>query len=410
MDRISVGRNYRYPAPLFEPIIERLFRYSISHGAIRLQFRKRFVTIGQGIPVCTVAPPSLSRFIWMLMRPDYRLPNQYTKGFWCCGYQELYTFLELLTIQKSSILLWWFNVFSRNPIRDHIVYRLFPVRVKRKIADHYNTNPEFMKLILGDTLEYTCAFFDGRQICLEDAQNRKISLVEERLKIGNNDDVLDLGCGWGQIAEKISAKKNCYVTGINITKNQIQYAQSQRSEKTIFYCSDYEEFESSKKYDRIYSIGMLEHIGKGKLDTYFRKLSHLLTEEGRVLVHCIVRTKEGSTNAWIDEEVFPGAYIASLHEIIKSVDRSNLFLESIYTHKKENYLQTLDCWMSNYYNNRDTLLGVLKCSLSEADAELVMRIWEFYFCGSKLAFSRDEGYCYNVQIVMTQQMRGLQKH
>ena len=178
--KIPTNRRYKYPSRLAKPIITWLFYKSLQDGTLRLQFRDEIVEVGAGKLVCTIAPPSLSRFIWMLLRPDYRLPNHYTQGFWCCEDQKLYDFLNLLTAQTNSPLHWWFRRFNRNPVRDHVIYKLFPMKVKESIAIHYNTSPDFMRLILGRHLEYTCAFFDGHEFSLDQAQRNKIEGGVER--------------------------------------------------------------------------------------------------------------------------------------------------------------------------------------------------------------------------------------
>lgn len=408
--RILLSDRYKYPSKLAEPIIAWIFRKSISRGKLRLQFSDETIEIGTGRLICTIAPPSLKRFIWMLLKPDYRLPSHYTYGYWCCEEGKLYDFLNLLTAQTKSPLHWWFRLFNRSPLRDRIIYRLFPLKVKENISIHYNTDPDFMRLILGQHLEYTCAFFDRKGGNLDDAQVRKIHTVIERLQICGSDNVLDMGCGWGQIAEAVSKETGANVTGLNIAPNQISYAQSKKSARTAFVLSDYEAFERTEKFNKIYSIGMLEHIGRGKLDNYFAKIFQFLGKDGRALIHCIVRAKEGSTNSWIDREVFPGAYIPELSEIVKSIDVSCLQLETIFSHDKTNYQRTLTAWTENLYKNWDELQAVLGKRISAADAQLIMRIWEFYLSGSRLAFNDTNGYCYNVQILVKPQKPGSPEH
>jgi cyclopropane-fatty-acyl-phospholipid synthase len=338
----------------------------------------------------------------MLIRPDYRVPSFYTKGYWCCESGKLYEFLEILITEKTSPLHTWFRLFNRSPIRDNVIYRLFPLKVKENIASHYNTSPEFMKLILGERLEYTCAFFDEAHPTLDSAQRNKIETIICRLHLSSEHRLLDLGCGWGQIAEAIAQKTGASVTGVNISKKQIEFADRHRSsERLQFILSDYEGFQPGHKFDRIYSIGMLEHVGRGLWGNYFGKISELLAPQGRALVHCIVRRRPGSTNSWIDDQVFPGAYIPQLSEIIEYIDTSGLLLERVFAHDRSNYFETLLAWARNFHGNEQELRRVLVSDgLSEPDIETIMRIWEFYLHGSRLAFNEKNGYCYNVQILL----------
>jgi cyclopropane fatty-acyl-phospholipid synthase-like methyltransferase len=399
--RIPTSPEYRYPSQWTERLIVALFATSVREGTLGLQFHDKIVEVGSGKYVCTIAPPSFLRFLRLLLSPDYRLPSYFTKGFWCCEKGKLYDFLELLVAQKHSPLHRWFRLFNKNPIRDQIVYRLFPLRVKENIASHYNTNSDFMKLILGDRLEYTCAFFDQDHATLETAQENKINAIIDRLKISREHRVLDMGCGWGQIAEAVAKQVGARVVGINLSESQVEFAKTHQSSDLLkFVLTDYESFRTHDQFDRIYSIGMLEHVGRGKLDNYFKKISEWMAPSGRALIHCIVRRRQGSTNSWVDDEVFPGAYIPQLSDIIEHIDRSQLYIEQVFTHDKSNYFQTLLSWTDNFHKCERELKSTLLSAVSPGDAEAIMRIWEFYLHGSRLVFSERSGYCYNVQILL----------
>ena len=236
---------------------------------------------------------------------------------------------------------------------------------------------------------------------LEAAQENKINKIVERLNLSSEHRVLDMGCGWGQIAAAIAEKVGSRVTGINLAENQIEFAKrNQCSDLLDFILTDYQNFSVNSKFDRIYSIGMLEHIGRGLLGDYFKKISELIAPGGRALVHCIVRRRQGSTNSWIDNEVFPGAYIPELSDIIERIDRSDLRVEQIFTHGESNYFQTLQAWTDNFYKNERELKNILSGAVPHADVETIMRIWEFYLHGSRLVFDDKSGYCYNIQILL----------
>lgn len=399
--RIPTCAGYWYPARRTKRLITRIFEASIRKGRVGLQFDDEIVEVGSGQYVCTIAPPTLLRLLALLAKPDYRLPHSFTMGHWCCERGKLYDFLELLTTQERSLLHGWFRLFSANPIRDQIVYKLFPIKVKENIAEHYNTSPEFMKLILGDRLEYTCAFFDEQHATLASAQENKIDLVISRLGLLPQHSVLDLGCGWGQIAEAVVAKVGAQVTGINLSPGQIRYAQEHGSSPQLsFVLTDYESFNPPPHFHRIYSVGMLEHVGRGHLGSYFKKICELLEPEGRALVHCIVRRQHESTNSWIDAEVFPGAYIPQLSEVIEEIECSNLEIVQLFAHDRSNYFRTLLGWSENFYRNQRGLEIILAKHVSPEDTRTILRLWEFYLSGSRLAFNVSDGDCYNVQILL----------
>ena len=253
-----------------------------------------------------------------------------------------------------------------------------------------------MRHILGKKLEYTCAFFEHESDNLETTQNRKYQKVSSRLALKSSHRVLDLGCGWGQIAEAVSSSVGCHVTGVNISGKQVEYALSRKSKKTEFVRSDLSQFAPNTKFDRIYSIGMLEHVGRGYLAEYFSQVFNLVRDDGRALIHCIVRKHTGATITWIDQVVFPGAYIPELAEIVRVVENSPLKLRQVSNHDKINYRKTLSAWDENFYRNYDLLRTHLDAALSEQEKDIIMRIWEFYLCSTQLIFKTSYGYCYNV--------------
>lgn len=397
---VTISRSYKFPENWTKRFYCRLFSRSLPNGVLGLQFRDEIRYVGEGEYICTIAPPNFVRFIFLLLKPNFRIPEFYTKGYWACEDQKLYDFLNALTSTKTGFLRRWFDAFNTNLWKDKFIYRLFPKRVRENIAIHYNTSPKFMSLILGDRLEYTCAFFDGEDITLRDAQDRKIQKVITRLNIQKEHSVLDLGCGWGQIAESVALQIQCRVTGMNISDQQIKYASDNKSDLTEFINKDFMDVEFNNEYDRVYSIGMLEHVGRGYLNEYFKKIEQALKGDGKALVHCIVRNEAGATNRWIDEVVFPGAYIPMLSEVVSELEHSNLSIDTLYTHHKKNYEQTLKCWADNYYKNKDQLSNIISGMAPEEDCEEIMKIWEFYLCGSRLVFNENNGFCYNVQIIL----------
>ena len=348
-----------------------------------------------------IEPPNLSRFLRLLLRPDLNVADYYVRGYWNCEKEKLYKFLELLFKNNDTIFWKYFNYLNNNsPVRDSLTYRLFPSLVNRKTAIHYSSNIEFMRVVLGETLLYTCAFYDEDNDTLEKAQLNKIRTVAERLQLGAKDRVLEFGCGWGNAAQIISNHFDCHVTGVNITKAQVDYANRRKSDLTNFVHSSVAAFAPDKKYSKIYSIGMLEHIGVPQYDSFFSKIGTLLDKKGTALIHCIVREKPGKTNAWIDQMIFPGGYIPRVSEIVNSVESNGLSIDAIHIHKKSNYFKTLNAWRKNFYSNETYLRSLFSDDLAVEEIEKLMRMWDFYLTVSQLCFSPKYGEYQNVQIIL----------
>ena len=261
---LGLSRTSRYVPPGFaaQQIIRSIFEQNIDKGCLTLRFKDGDISIGEGDPTCTIEPPSLPRFIRLLVRPDLNVADHYVRGFWNCERAHLYDLLELLFENHDSLLWRYFNYLNdRNSLRDSLIYRLFPNLINRKTAIHYSSNIDFMKVVLGETLLYTCAFFEDEADSLECAQLNKVLKVAQRLELDTSDNVLELGCGWGNAAQIISKKYLCRVTGVNLTKHQIDYAREYASDLTKFIHSSVSSYTPEKLFSKIYSIGMLEHIG-----------------------------------------------------------------------------------------------------------------------------------------------------
>ncbi len=349
-----------------------------------------------------IATPNLFRFFLMALKPDFKIPHYYVKGYWGCSSKQLYPLLRAYySKQDSRIMKIYKFIGNKKLYRDGYLYNFFPHKVKENIALHYNTDPEFMRYILDEKLIYTCAFFDHTNQTLSKAQENKINIVSDRLNISSSDYVLDLGCGWGQAAEMIATNKQCHVMGLSIAEKQIKYARDNCKTKNEYICSDYALLNENKKFDKIYSIGMLEHIGKNKHLGYFTKIANLLENNGQALVHCIVTSDLRATNEWIDKEIFPGAYMPQLQEIVSAIDNSKLEIVQLFTHDRINYFTTLKNWLSNFYSNLEKIYDHLSLEIkSHSERCEILRLWEFYLCGSMIAFDDNFGRCRNVQILL----------
>lgn len=398
---LGLPKKYRYPGLISEKLLGLIFQKSGINGELIVQFSHDSQSFGNGLPSAKIWPPTFFRLMHLLSRADYNIGDFYKKGYWYCSSENLYDVLKILSASDRSMFALIFRFFrGANFFRDILLYSLFPHRVRSNISLHYDTDPEFMRLILGSGLIYTCAFFENDGSTLEEAQRRKIDLVGKRLDLRPNEMVLDLGCGWGAAASILSQEYGCHITGISIAKGQIEYARINSSSNTKFIHSDYVYFAPNQQFDKVYSIGMLEHIGKYKHHQFFSKIREILKNDGVALVHSIVRDRPGITNSWIDKEIFPGAYIPSLSEILASVEKSGLVVVNIFAHSSENYFKTLREWHNRFIENKNSLRQIMKRDLSDEEAEEVIRTWEFYLCGSRLPFDKEREVCKNFQIIL----------
>lgn len=255
---------------------------------------------------------------------------------------------------------------------------------KKQVSSHYDLGNDFYRLWLDETLSYSCGYFKKSTDMLYQAQMNKIHHILHKLNLSEGQSLLDIGCGWGNLL--IEAAKLYKVKGLGITLSQEQYdAFSARikEENLTDYLEvrlmDYRELiDSSMEFDRIVSVGMLEHVGRKEYPTFFNAVDAVLKEEGLMLLHYISALTESPGDAWIKKYIFPGGVIPSLREIISlSADHHfyTLDVESLRRH----YTNTLLEWHKNF----NTVIP----EVTQMFDESFVRMWHMYLCACAACFN-----------------------
>jgi cyclopropane-fatty-acyl-phospholipid synthase len=175
------------------------------------------------------------------------------------------------------------------------------------------------------------------------------------------------------------------VTGITLSRQQHSVAQVRAREKGLsdkveFCLQDYRDV--SRRFDRIVSVGMFEHVGVGFYDTFFRKCYELLDERGVMVLHSIGRSEGPNvTNPWIAKYIFPGGYIPALSEVLPPVERAGLLVTDIEI-LRLHYAETLRAWRERFLAHREQVERLYD--------QRFVRMWEFYLAASEMAF-REQG-------------------
>jgi cyclopropane-fatty-acyl-phospholipid synthase len=248
------------------------------------------------------------------------------------------------------------------------------------IHRHYDLGNEFYALWLGETMAYTCAYYPTREATLEQAQIAKMDHVCRKLRLGAGDRVAEAGCGWGSLALHMASRYGAKVRAFNISREQIAFARARARalglESSVeFIEDDYRNI--TGQYDVFVSVGMLEHVGRENYPQLGRVVRHVLTAEGRGLIHSIGRNQPGRLHPWIEKRIFPGAYPPSLGEmtqIFEPFDLSVLDVENIRLH----YALTLRHWLERYERAVDKVRAMFDESL--------VRMWRLYLAGSIAGF------------------------
>jgi cyclopropane-fatty-acyl-phospholipid synthase len=226
-------------------------------------------------------------------------------------------------------------------------------RAPKNISFHYDRGDEFYALYLDETMTYSCAYFSKPDDSLEQAQLNKYEHISRKLLLKPNESLLDIGCGWGGMLIYAARKYGITGVGITLSKNQFEYANRKieelelQNQLKILY-QDYRQLDD--KFDKIVSIGMMEHVGKKFIPTFIQKVSDLLKTGGLALLHTIGKDTPSTGDPWTFSYIFPGAYIPTLHEIVQEMGKTGfsiLDVENLRLH----YAKTLEKWAENFEGN-----------------------------------------------------------
>jgi cyclopropane-fatty-acyl-phospholipid synthase len=248
---------------------------------------------------------------------------------------------------------------------------------------HYDLSTDLYRLFLDEGLNYSCAIFDHPDTdTLEGAQHVKLRRATAKLRLKPGMTVAEIGSGWGSFAIHIAATTGARVTAINVSPEQLRISRQRAVEAGVadlveFRELDYRALEG--RFDRVVSVGMMEHVGIGHFDAYFGKIRGLLNDDGFAFVHCIGRMRPpGSTGPFIRKYIFPGAYVPSLSEVFASTERSGLWVADMEV-LRLHYHYTLRHWRQRFAANR--------ARAAELYDERFCRMWEWYLAAVDVGFS-----------------------
>ncbi len=303
---------------------------------------------------------------------------------------ELFTALCCLLEQKQSFSL------DRTILRNILFQSEAKDKQKIQVASHYDLGNEFYSAWLDPSMSYSCAYFKSDTDTLETAQRNKVRYILKKLCLKEGMSLLDIGCGWGYLL--IEAAREYGVSGYGCTLSKEQWRKGQERIKELglqdrveIDLIDYRDLDKlNRTYDRIVSVGMIEHVGRSNYGLYMSMVGHLLKEGGLFLLHYISGHDEQVGNPWMRKYIFPGGILPSLREIVSlayDTEFQIIDVESLRRH----YYKTLLCWYDNFQKVRDQIKA-------KRGSEFV-RMWELYLCGCAASF-----YIGNIdlhQILMT---------
>jgi cyclopropane-fatty-acyl-phospholipid synthase len=257
---------------------------------------------------------------------------------------------------------------------------------RRNITAHYDLGNEFYSQWLDAGMSYSSALFSSPGQTLEDAQNAKLDRVFDLLETPEGGRVLEIGCGWGSLAERIVARYRCRLTGITLSAKQLEFAQRRLANLGLqqygdLRLQDYRDVQGF--YDRIVSIEMLEAVGAAYWPTYFEHLRANLKPGGIAVLQAITIDADRFENYrrrpdFIQKHIFPGGMLPTTKIIEREIARAGLQLQSA-EFFGDSYARTLAEWQRRF--QRAWTAG----SATGFD-ERFRRAWEYYLAYCQAGF------------------------
>lgn len=261
----------------------------------------------------------------------------------------------------------------------------------RKNAEHtYNLTRELYERFLDEDRQYTMAYYreDPFNTSLEQAQMDKKAHLAAKLYLKRPEDnggkpmkVLDIGCGWGGFALYLNKMYGCEVLGVALAPDQIAFCQERAKELGVddqvkFALCDYRDVEG--EFDRISSVGLLEHVGTIHYPQFFEHTNRLLKKDGVMISHCCGRSgAPGFTDAWTRKYIFPGGYIPALSELVTQSERYRWQVTDVEA-MRFHYSHTLEEWYNRTVMHREEITAMYD--------EVFYRMWLFYLAGAEQSF------------------------
>jgi len=263
-------------------------------------------------------------------------------------------------------------------------------RDRDAVRHHYDVSDDFYRLFLDEEMVYSCAYFPAGGERLEDAQRAKLDLICRKLGLSRGERFLDVGCGWGALVRHAGARYGARALGITVSANQLAAARERLARVTgqahvSVREDDYRTLRAEAQFDKIASVGMMEHVGRARLDAYFAAIHRLLRPGGLFLNHAIADVAGRQTLPWAGQRgggfiwryVFPDGELVPIAEVVGAAERAGFEVRDLEC-LREHYAETLAAWLSR-----------LEARFAEAVAiagERRARLYRLYLAASAVGF------------------------
>ena len=256
-------------------------------------------------------------------------------------------------------------------------------RVKEDVPFHYDIGNDLYTNMLDDRMAYTCAYWKDAKN-LNEAQENKMELICRKLDLKPGMRLLDIGCGWSSFMNYAAEKYGVICDGLTLSQEQMKLGQKIADNKGLsvrIILEDYREYQPVQQYDRIVSIGMIEHVGPENYNEFFDCANKFLKDDGIFLLHTIGSpVSVTQTDPWINKYIFPNGVVPSIAQLSSALE-GKMNIEDVHNFGPD-YDLTLMAWCENFERNWH--------KISDQYNDRFYRMWRYYLLSCAGAFrSRD---------------------
>ncbi len=322
----------------------------------------------------------------VLREVELGLGESYLDGWWDCEAIDEFVSRALKADLPRKIRGDW--KIAWNVLRGRMSNMQAPSRAYEVGQRHYDLGNDLYRAMLDKRLNYTCAYWKDAT-CLDEAQEAKLDLVCRKIGLKPGMRVLELGCGWGSFAKYAAEKYGVEVLGVTVSKEQVALGMELCKGLPVeLRLQDYREVQGS--YDRVISIGIMEHVGYKNYRTYMQVADRCLKPGGIAFVHTI-GGNHSTTNAdpWTQKYIFPNGMLPSISQLGAAME--DIFIMEDWHNIGPHYEKTLLAWLANF--------EAAWPELSSKYDQRFYRMWRFYLLTSAGSFRSRSQQLW--QIVMT---------
>ncbi len=300
------------------------------------------------------------------------LGESYMDGWWDCEQLDQF-FFRVLRARLDREVGSWRDAFA--VLKAKLVNLQSPSRAFCVGRHHYDIGNDLYRAMLDKRLIYSCACWDRAQ-SLDEAQEAKLELIARKLGLEPGMRVLDIGCGWGGTAQYLAERHHVDVVGVTVSEEQVRFGTDLcRGLPVDIRYQDYRSL--NERFDRILSVGMLEHVGPKNYGAFMDVVRRCLDDSGLCLLHCIgVQQTAAGSDPWIVRYIFPNSKLPSARQLCDAAE--GRFVVEDWQNLGANYDKTLMHWYDNFQRQWPFL--------KEHYDERFFRMWRYYLLSCAGAF------------------------